>query len=39
MKLSLQFMIVKSLIPLRISRLLEAGKKEAIKPQRVMETA
>lgn len=31
-------MIVKSLISLRINRLLETGKKEVIKPKRVMET-
>lgn len=31
-------MIVKSLISLRINKLLETGKKEVIKPKWVMET-
>lgn len=38
MKLSLQCVIVKSLIPLRVNTHLETDKKEAIKLQRVMET-
>lgn len=34
----LQCMTIRSLISLRINRLLEIGKKEVIKPKRVMET-